>query len=176
MGDVGLAGWFDPLHPGADGGLQSFMVIQGREPPRSSGSGGTRKRRSRSIFSRRNRAIRAEASPRLRHPRISRTRRTLLAAVRLQAVTNVSCYALPIQVCRKTVQSDALTNHCGNRQCACATAKELVDILREQRAKESRTGCPVAQTVPTPGTRRMGGTPRGLRKQNGNAQPRWVGR
>ena len=51
------------------------------------------------------------------------------------------------------------------------------DAGREQRAEESQTGRPAAQSVPTPGTRRMGASPAWFAgSRNGNAQPRRVGR
>lgn len=79
--------------------------------------------------------------------------------------------------CQQTVQSDTLTSHCGSRQCACATAKALVEILREQRAEECQTGSTSAQAARTPGTRRTGAIPAWLAgSRNENAQPRTVGR
>ena len=47
---------------------------------------------------------------------------------------------LPIQAGRRTQEIDTRTSCCPVWRCACATAKKLAEISREQGAKKGRTG------------------------------------
>ena len=83
----------------------------------------------------------------------------------------------PLQAPWRTRKIDTRISPCHTRRCACAVAKELASLCREQRAEKSRTGRSGLQPWPPRGTRTMrlfpactGGSP------NENAQLRAVGR
>jgi len=94
-----------------------------------------------------------------------------------QAAVSPDSHITPLQVPWRTQKIDTRISPCRTTYCACAVAKELASLCREQRAEKSRTGRSGLQLWPPRGTRRMrmfpacnGGSP------NGNAQPRGVGR
>jgi hypothetical protein len=91
----------------------------------------------------------------------------------LQKGQTLSAQELLLQARRTTGSGGMRVNHGRGKTCACATAKTLAQVSREDRAEERRTGRVVAPCPPTVGTRKMGQNP-ALRvgSRNGNAQAR----
>ena len=81
------------------------------------------------------------------------------------------------QTHRPTIGSDTRVSARQQRPCACATAKKLAQVSREERAEQGRTGRVVPPNPATAGTRRMArNSAWRAESANENAQLRTVGR